>query len=43
MEEKLSSTNVEIATVNLNAETKQPVYKLFEKAEVDAAMKDVTV
>ena len=43
MEEKLSSTNVEIATVSVNEQTKKPTYKLYEKAEIDEAMKDVTV
>lgn len=43
MEEKLNSTNVEIGTVSVNPETKSPCYKLFDKTEIDAILKDVTI
>ena len=42
MEEKLNSTNVEIATISLDEQTKKPVYRLFEKTELDAILKDIT-
>lgn len=41
MEEKLNPQNAEIATITINPETNEPVFKLFEKTEIETCLKDI--
>lgn len=42
MEEKLNAGNVEIARISVDNETKEPVYRMYEKSEIETVLKDLT-